>query len=135
MNQKSIAYCKKFLIFYIVDLGIYIGIIFLSCSVPENALKVIFGFVWLFMLMIGLYAVSFIYGIFFQVKNRLEFSKILLLSGLLFLIGILVLSPVWLIFYSGGNNYGLTHLLEQASFQALCFFAGSLIAKLIIKSK
>ena len=133
MKKISMTYYKKFLIFYIVYLGLFIGMSFLFDRPESKAVFiVIFRFFGLFMVVIGIYAVSFIYGIFFQFKNRLEFSKILLLSGLLFLIGILAFSPWWLSVYSRGYKYALYYLLEQASLQAFSFFAGSLIVKFVV---
>ena len=132
MKDSSKTIYKEFLMFYIVYLGCLEVILFLL-NKPEtdNVFILIIGFLELLMFAGGIYAVSFIYGIYFQAKYNLKFSGILLLMGLLFIVGLFVFSPWWLNFFVHGDIMTLYYLLEQASLQALSFFAGSIIVKII----
>lgn len=132
MKDSAKTIYKEFLMFYIVYLGCLEVILFLL-NKPEtdNVFILIIGFLELLMFAGGIYAVSFIYGIYFQAKYNLKFSGILLLMGLLFIVGLFVFSPWWLNFFVHGDIMTLYYLLEQASLQALSFFAGSIIVKII----
>jgi len=130
--KKPMVYYKEFLMFYIVYLGCLEVVLFLL-NKPEtdNVFILIIGFLELLMFAGGIYAVSFIYGIYFQAKYNLKFSGILLLMGLLFIVGLFVFSPWWLNFFVHGDIMTLYYLLEQASLQVLSFFVGSIIVKII----
>lgn len=132
MNDLAKTIYKEFLIFYIVYLGLFlVSLVLFEIAKLDNSFVVIIGFIGLLMFAGGIYAVSFIYGIYFQAKYNLEFSRILLFTGLLFIIGLFGFSPWWLKLYAHGDHIALYYLIEQASLQALSFFSGSIIVKLI----
>lgn len=132
MKDLAKTIYKEFLIFYIVYLGLFeVSLVLFAIAKPDNSFVVIIGFIGMLMFVGGIYVVSFIYGIYFQAKHNFEFSRILFFTGLLFILGLISFSTYWLKLYALGDHITLYYLIGETSFQALSFFAGSIIVKFI----
>jgi hypothetical protein len=131
IRRISIPYYLKFIIFYMVFNGCFIGMLFAFDKPESEAVPfVLFRFFALFMFVFGFYIVSFVHGLYFQTRNGLTLVKTGLFAGLLFLIQLISFFPVWQphpFQFSVKTHY----LLMQCGFQALSFLAASFLIKLI----
>jgi heme/copper-type cytochrome/quinol oxidase subunit 4 len=122
-------YYWKFLRFYLIYLGIFIGFVYTIGSKQETTYETIVAFFYLIMLQIGLYLVSFIYGLKFQLRNRINMLNLLVITGILFVLGAVAFS-VWYPPFPYFYNYHSTNLKNMtilALCQSLSFLAGCLL--------
>jgi heme/copper-type cytochrome/quinol oxidase subunit 4 len=122
-------YYWKFLRFYLIYLGFFISLVYTLGSKHENTYEAIGTFFYLFMLQFGLHLVSFIYGLNFQLRNRINMLNLFVMTGILFVLGAVAFS-VWyppLHFLYNYHSTNLKNLTNLAIGQALSFLSGSLL--------
>ncbi|MBW4080277.1 hypothetical protein [Paenibacillus sp. S150] len=124
MRKKTIHHYGALFIFYLIYSGLFVGLSLIFDQPESNAdFIIIYRFFVLFMIQVGIYLISFIYGLYFQKKNRLTWLNILMSAMFVFIIQVIVYWPLWkpdLLHYDLDTQY----LLRQSGLQALCFFVG-----------
>ena len=126
-------FLKKFLVFYLIyniafaEGWLLIGAVLEKAVGKGSDLITLLGVPVFLMLWGGLFLCSAGYGIYFFYRNNITFLQLLLLSTILFFIGAIAFYP-W---YPIGKYHNLQNLCNVSGQQAIGFFLGNVIGKIV----
>ena len=123
---------RKFLLFNSIYYALFVFMIFLTPRDENNVIHGLSTVFYLLMLSFGLYLVSFIYGLNFQIKSNNSQLQIHLFSFILFIICFIAMSvwypPIESVAFAVNYYPGNIDIVLQLSFlQTLSFYLGTQI--------